>query len=133
MRETHDKLRMEEARQQAKEEQLADVTKQINKGLNMPVIDDKHHLEHPVDLSDTKAQGSHGEKASEATAAQAGTSVQDQGRSGLEPQKEGGGVGGATDAVSVRTRATKLTKSNLRTLEDRNPYSFIEKALGGAK
>ena len=37
------------------------------------------------------------------------------------------------DAASVRTKTTKLTKGTLRTLEERNPYNFIEKALLGAK
>tara|TARA_B110000503_G_C6914726_1_gene316160 strand:- start:284 stop:457 length:174 start_codon:yes stop_codon:yes gene_type:complete len=37
------------------------------------------------------------------------------------------------DNKSVVTYASKLTRGTLRTIEERNPYQFIEKALALAK
>jgi hypothetical protein len=37
------------------------------------------------------------------------------------------------DGKSVVTHTTKHTKMTLRTIDERNPYQFIEKALGQAK
>lgn len=64
MRETHDKIRsgLDPTKGSAVSKvrvrgQLDDVTREISRDLNMPSVNDKEHLQHPVDLSDTKVRG----------------------------------------------------------------------------
>ena len=80
----------------------------------MPNVNDKDHLLHPVDLSDTK--GNNDDKVrigSEMTS--------------MDP------TGALRNVGSQGTKNTKVTRGALRSLEERNPYQFIEKALIGAK
>jgi len=82
--------------------------------------DHQVHLQHPVDLSDLKR-----------AAAEAGGESKDELESSKMTNIDPKNI--LNDNRSVITYASKQTRGTLRTIEERNPYQFIEKALVQAK
>jgi len=95
----------------------------------MPAVNDQEHLQHPVDLSDTKAgRGMYlDDEIDREDVRQASAGRETSKLTTMDPKNILG------DNKSVITQTSKLTRGTLRALEERNPYQFIEKALMQAK